>query len=161
MEQRDDDDRAGEEGSLHGVMIAAVSSAKRGRGRPRRAGADEEILTVTRTLLGERGYRALSVDEVAERAGVAKTTVYRRWPSKGALAAAASAPAPIATSADELLRETRALLAPFADAEDDAEILGVLRAILAPRRQALAAMVENADERLGAIWIELFIRGSG
>lgn len=141
-------------------MIAAVSSAKRGRGRPRREGADEEILAVVRKLLGELGYRALSVDEVAERAGVAKTTVYRRWPSKGALAAAAIAPAPVAASAEELLRETRALLAPFADAEDDAEILGVVRAILAPRRKALAAMVDNADELLGAIWIELFIRNS-
>ena len=63
-------------------MIAAVSSAKRGRGRPRREGADEEILAVARAVLGERGYRDLSVDEIAERAGVAKTTVYRRWPSK-------------------------------------------------------------------------------
>ncbi|HEX6086116.1 MAG TPA: helix-turn-helix domain-containing protein [Thermoanaerobaculia bacterium] len=134
-----------------------MSSAKRGRGRPRREGADEEILAVARVLLEERGYRDLSVDEVAERAGVAKTTVYRRWPSKGALAAAALTPAPIATSAEELLRDTRALLAPFADAEDDAEILGVLRAILGPRRHALASMVGNPDELLGAIWMELFI----
>lgn len=112
---------------------------------------------MARALLEERGYRDLSVDEVAERAGVAKTTVYRRWPSKGALAAAAIAPAPIAASAEELLRETRALLARFADAEDDAEILGVLRAILGPRRQALASMAGNPDELLGAIWMELFI----
>ncbi len=61
------------------------------RGRPRRAGADEEILTVALELLREKGYRDLNVDEVAERAGVAKTTVYRRWPTKGALVAAAIA----------------------------------------------------------------------
>lgn len=137
-----------------------MSSAKRGRGRPRREGADEEILAVVRTLLEERGYRELSVDEVAERAGVAKTTVYRRWPSKGALVAAAIAPAPLsAASVDELLHETRTLLAPFADAEDDAEILGVLRAVLGPRREALATLVgeQRADELLGALWMDLFL----
>ena len=140
-------------------MIAAVSSAKRGRGRPRREGADEEILAVARAVLDERGYRDLSVDEIAERAGVAKTTVYRRWPSKGALVAAAIAPSPVAGSAEELVRETRTLLAPFADAEDDAEILGVLRAVLGPRREALAELVgeQRADELLGAVWMELFI----
>ena len=140
-------------------MIAAMSSPKRGRGRPRREGADAEILDVARTLLDERGFRALSVDEVAERAGVAKTTVYRRWPSKGALVAAAISPTIAATSPEELLAETRALLSPLADAEDDAEILGILRAILGPRRAALAEMVgaERADELLGAMWVALFI----
>lgn len=135
---------------------------KRGRGRPRREGADEAILEVARTLLAERGYRDFSVDVVAERAGVAKTTVYRRWPSKGSLVAAAIAPAATtAASADELLRETESLLAPLADAQDDAEILGIIRAILAPRRAALARLLhdeERADEILGALWLRLFVR---
>jgi AcrR family transcriptional regulator len=143
-------------------MIAAVSSVKRGRGRPRRQGADEEILTVVRALLAERGYRDLNVDEVAERARVAKTTVYRRWPSKGALVAAAIAPEPVSTSsAEALLEETRTLLSPLADAEDDAEILGVVRAILAPRRRALRELLGDdarADELLGGVWVGLFIR---
>lgn len=138
------------------------TSQKRGRGRPRREGADEEILAVARTMLAERGYSDLSVDEIAERAGVAKTTVYRRWPSKGTLVAAAIAPtAPATTSADELLRETQALLAPLADAHDDAEILGVIRAILAPRRAVLTRLVgdsERADELLGALWLRLFVK---
>ena len=114
---------------------------------------------MARALLDERGYRALSVDEVAGRAGVAKTTVYRRWPSKGILVAAAISPAIAATSRDELLAETHALLAPLADAQDDAEIHGVVRAILVPRREALAKMTgsERADELLGALWVRLFI----
>ena len=134
-------------------MIAGVSSPKRGRGRPRREGADEEILSVVRTLLEERGFRALSVDDVAEQAGVAKTTVYRRWPSKGSLVAAAIGPAAIAGTAEGIVAETRSLLAPLAGAEDDAEILGVVRAIVVPRRAALAALVgaERADELLGAV----------
>ena len=37
-------------------------------------------------LLAERGLAAMSIEEVAARAGVGKTTIYRRWPSKGLLA---------------------------------------------------------------------------
>jgi AcrR family transcriptional regulator len=60
-----------------------------GAGRPRRAEADGEILDATIELLGRVGYGRLRVDEVAERAGVAKSTLYRRWPSKSILVAAA------------------------------------------------------------------------
>lgn len=52
------------------------------RGRPRDAGVDERVLTVTWDLLLAKGYTGLNVDEVAERAAVAKTTLYRRWPTK-------------------------------------------------------------------------------
>lgn len=37
------------------------------------------------TLVAERGFAATSMDEVAERAGVSKATIYRRWPSREAL----------------------------------------------------------------------------
>ena len=37
-------------------------------------------------LLAERGLHGLSIEEVASRAGVAKTTIYRRWHSRGTLA---------------------------------------------------------------------------
>lgn len=52
-------------------------------GRPRDAARDRAILSATLELLAEAGYPALRIDEVARRAGVAKTTIYRRWPSKG------------------------------------------------------------------------------
>src|SRR5258708_5677361 len=56
------------------------------RGRPRSQEADLAILTATVGLLAERGLAAMSIEEVAARAGVGKTTIYRRWPSKGLLA---------------------------------------------------------------------------
>jgi AcrR family transcriptional regulator len=47
------------------------------------------VLEAASDLLTEVGYDRLSIDEVAARAGVHKTTVYRRWPTKPELVAAA------------------------------------------------------------------------
>jgi AcrR family transcriptional regulator len=58
----------------------------RGRGRPRSDASQRAILDATRRLLEERGFVGLTMEEVALRAGVGKTTIYRRWPTKGTLA---------------------------------------------------------------------------
>lgn len=55
------------------------------RGRPRSAEADQAILTATLSVVGEAGFRGLAMDVVADRAGVSKATIYRRWSSKEAL----------------------------------------------------------------------------
>jgi AcrR family transcriptional regulator len=56
------------------------------RGRPRSEAADRAILDAARQLLIEEGYAGFRLEHVAARAGVAKATLYRRWPSKEALA---------------------------------------------------------------------------
>ncbi|WP_091104093.1 TetR/AcrR family transcriptional regulator [Nonomuraea pusilla] len=48
-----------------------------------------EIFDATLRLVAERGYDGLTVEGVAERSGVNKTTIYRWWPSKAALLGAA------------------------------------------------------------------------
>ena len=58
------------------------------RGRPRDPALDERILEQLLALLATHGYARLSLDELAARSGVAKTTILRRWPSKAAVAAA-------------------------------------------------------------------------
>jgi AcrR family transcriptional regulator len=45
----------------------------------------EIVLRVTFQLLMETGLSGVSVDEVSSRSGVAKTTIYRHWPSRAAL----------------------------------------------------------------------------
>lgn len=50
------------------------------RGRPRDEAIDAAILEAAVDELTERGFLSFTVEAVAARAGVAKTTVYRRWP---------------------------------------------------------------------------------
>ena len=67
--------------------------APRRRGRPRNHELDAKILDAARSVLAESGIRGFSLLEVARRAGVPKSTVYRRWRTKRELLAAAlSAP---------------------------------------------------------------------
>jgi AcrR family transcriptional regulator len=56
------------------------------RGRPRDEKAREAILAAATDILPARGLDAASMDEIAERAGVSKATIYRWWPTKQALA---------------------------------------------------------------------------
>jgi AcrR family transcriptional regulator len=58
------------------------------RGRPRDPDTEVKILGATRGILAESGMRALTVEAVAARAGVAKTTIYRRYRSRHDLAMA-------------------------------------------------------------------------
>ncbi|MFB6552161.1 TetR/AcrR family transcriptional regulator [Streptomyces sp. NPDC056405] len=62
------------------------SSTSAGRtGRPRSAAADTAILAATRAALVDLGWSKLTLGDVATRAGVAKTTLYRRWAGKNEL----------------------------------------------------------------------------
>ncbi|WP_148256731.1 TetR/AcrR family transcriptional regulator [Kribbella flavida] len=51
---------------------------------------DHKILESTRELVAEAGYPALTVDQVAARAGVGKAAIYRRYASKAEMAFAAT-----------------------------------------------------------------------
>jgi len=59
-----------------------AAPAHRAPGRPRSAEADRAIIEAIVEILVEHGYREITIDAVAARARVAKTTIYRRWPGK-------------------------------------------------------------------------------
>ena len=68
---------------------APKARGRRDAGRPRGAPIEDAVLAQTLAELAEHGLAGLSVDRIARAAEVNKTSVYRRWPTRGALVAAA------------------------------------------------------------------------
>lgn len=77
-----DPSTAAGDGSAGGERLSSSGS---GPGRPRDTDVEEKVYAATLSLLRDRGYTRLRIDDVATTAGVAKTTIYRRWPSLSVL----------------------------------------------------------------------------
>lgn len=85
----------------------------RGAGRPRDRRAHQAILQATSELALERGFAGLTIEGIARRAGVAKTTIYRWWKTKAQLVLEACFQVdeqPEAEPLDDLHAELRALI---------------------------------------------------
>jgi AcrR family transcriptional regulator len=80
---------------------------------------DTAIFDATRELLAEVGVPGLTIEGVAARAGVAKTTIYRRWRSKEDLALALLLDMVAQVSAVPDLGDTRAELTAFVNGAVD------------------------------------------
>jgi len=89
-----------------------------GAGRPRSAHSRKAILDSTRKLLTRTPLQVLSIEAIAKKAGVGKTTIYRWWPTKAAVAMEAFLEQPgiqnivptTATSADAIMRQIESLI---------------------------------------------------
>ena len=95
-------------------MTAATPTPAPSPGRSARS--DKAILDATRELLAEGGVRTLTVERVAARSGVAKTTIYRRWRGKHELALAVLIDMVENVVATPDLGDTRKELIAFVDA---------------------------------------------
>lgn len=73
--------------SARKLNIAPIEGGK--RGRPRSAECDDAILDATWRLLREQGYLRMSMEGIAQAAGVGKPTLYLRYASKADVVAAA------------------------------------------------------------------------
>ncbi len=102
-----DDDDAG------GRRRRCVDTPSPPRGRPRSKELDASILSATLELASEVGINGMSMDDLAQRAGVSKASIYRRWPSKELL----------------VIDALRSAMGPL-DAVDTGDVGGDLRAIL-------------------------------
>jgi AcrR family transcriptional regulator len=140
------------------------------RGRRRSDRSHQAIIAATQELLVERGYRALTIEGVAARAGVGKQTIYRWWPSRAALVLEAylvasdrvQLPAPDSGSTTEDVRALigwiaavlaeptggRVVAGLVGDMQHDPELAeGFRHDVVPPRRQAMLAALERGRER--------------
>ena len=67
--------------------MARQVTERRRPGRPRRRTTQDSITRAARDLLAERGFQAATIEAIADRAGVGRNTIYRRWRSKEELIA--------------------------------------------------------------------------
>ena len=63
----------------------STGEPRRSRGRPRTPGAEKRIIDAALEEYGEHGWSGFTMDGVARRAGVGKSTVYLRWQDKDTL----------------------------------------------------------------------------
>jgi AcrR family transcriptional regulator len=146
---------------------ARRGGARAGAGRPRRPGVEEAVFEATLGLLAGRDYREINMEALAERAGVSRTTIYRRWPSKAAVVAAAvsslyldrvEVPDTGSLSQDlvALLSETYRVMADgdgrvleqlVRQSGQNPELVEVVSSILYARRRLYATMLNRAIAR--------------
>ncbi len=133
---------------------------RRSAGARRNTASRDAILDAAFHLVGELGYARLTVEAIAARAGVGKQTIYRWWPSKGAvlldalLARSGGADTPIALpdTGDleaDLVTVLRATAAEFANPEFSATLRALTIAVLEDRSLAerYAISVEEPTRR--------------
>lgn len=164
---------------------SARNSAVPARGRPR-LHDDAAILTATLELLGELGYQNMSMSGVAERSGVSKPAIYRRWANKAELVAAALShshrrrPEPTGRLREDLIAELRDVRRTY-EAMADMGMIGVLlseetrhpeflavwrKVIAIPRRQGIERIVGRAqalgevDSRVDPVLISELLTGA-
>lgn len=89
---------------------AVNTSGPKRRGRPRSEAARASVLRAARTLLETSGPAAVTIERLAEHAGVGKPTIYRTWPNAQAVLMAALMPEAPAASRRPATADALALL---------------------------------------------------
>jgi AcrR family transcriptional regulator len=136
-------------------------------GRPRNESIDTGVVAAVLHVLKTRGYRAVTIAGIARRVKTARTSLYRRWPSKRHLVAyavlsemGASPAADTGQLREDLEAATRTLLRAFAgplgqalpglvaDMAQDPELAAIIREeVLAARRKSMRDAFERASAR--------------
>jgi AcrR family transcriptional regulator len=136
-------------------------------GRPRDARIDAEVVDAVLSALRDGGYRAVTMEGIARRVGRARSSIYRRWPSKRHLVAYAvlsvlgeDPAADTGSTRGDLEAAVATLLRAFAgplgaalpglvaDMAQDAALAAIIRAkVLTPRRRSMREALERAQRR--------------
>lgn len=136
------------------------------RGRPRSGRVQDAVFDAARALLEEGGYPAATIEAIAARSGVAKTTIYRRWPNRSALfidlmgrLTETELPAPVGRDPLQGLRAElrmagvnadrvpgRLMVSLLGEAQHDPEVRdALLQRVLLPRREVRVQAIRRAQ----------------
>ena len=146
---------------------ASAEAAPQRFGRPRDERIDSEVVSAVLSALKAGGYRAVTIDGIARQVGSARSSLYRRWPSKRHLVAFAVVsemgdnPAAdtghirgdLEAAVGTLLRAFngplgQALAGLAADMAQDPALASIIRQeVLAPRRKSMREALERAQGR--------------
>jgi AcrR family transcriptional regulator len=151
-----------------GVVPADPTSTRHRGGRPRSERARLAILEAAADLLIEKGLNATTIEAIAARAGVSKVTIYKWWPTRGAVAVDAyfhrSAPTNTIEDTGDVARDLTTQLAKIitafrgrpgtamaeliGHAQEDPALAETLRSRwLKPRRDETAGVLQRAIDR--------------
>src|SRR5438552_2087877 len=106
-------------------------------GRPRSERARRAVLDAARAQFAEQGYAAATIEAITARSGVAKTTIYRSWPSRAAILV------------DVLVEMASALVPPPRGGDPmramSTELRGIVGAINGPLGRLLTSLLGDAQ----------------
>jgi AcrR family transcriptional regulator len=161
--------------------IQVILSEPKCRGRQRSVQSESATLTATLELLEQRPLRDITIEAIAQKAGVGKATIYKWWPSKAYVALdavlsrmRATVAAPDTGSAKRDFTEQLKSLLQFysspagrifrqflAEGQSDPEFSKLFRErVLAPRREVVSAIWQRGVDRgeiLGSLDSELVL----
>jgi AcrR family transcriptional regulator len=143
------------------------SAALKVTGRPRDVRIDREVISAVIAVLRKGGYDAVTIDGIARNVGMARSSLYRRWPSKRHLVAYAVVgelgehpAADTGTLRGDLLSAVATLWQAFrgplghalaglvADMAQDAALASsIRREVMVPRRRSMREAIERACAR--------------
>ncbi|MEU8069756.1 MULTISPECIES: TetR/AcrR family transcriptional regulator [unclassified Micromonospora] len=147
--------------------MTSTADAPRSPGRPRSTRADEAIIDAALDLLAEGStVESLSIEAIANRAGVGKATIYRRWPGKDALLldALRTLKGPAPRTAGRSVRDDLVVLVGAVGQHADPRVRKIMpclvpevnrssahrqayEAIIGPRRAAMREVLRRAVDR--------------
>jgi AcrR family transcriptional regulator len=140
----------------------------KGRGRQRSTESESAILTATLRLLKAKPLRDITIEEIAQKAGVGKATIYKWWPSKAYVALDAflrkmfkTVPTPDTGSAEtDFAQQLYSVMAFYtsptgrifrqfmAEGQSDPEFAVLFRErFLQPRREAVGIILDRGVKR--------------
>ena len=131
---------------------------------PRVARSRTAVISATLDLLAERGITATTIEAVAERSGVAKTTIYRQWDGQPALvldAIGTTLHTPTDPDTGTLRDDLLELLGGLADALNSSPAAGLMPALIdaAERDPAFAALHDREAAQRHQVVLTAIVRG--